>query len=133
MTGPAAVALTGAAPGPAGVRARRLIVAAAGAELVVDKLPGVPSRLTPPALAARLILAGVSAAVLARRDGGRATVPALLAASGALAGSVAGARWRGWASRRGFPPFAAAVLEDVAVIGTAAAVTRCDAPRRHLM
>ncbi|MEU7901680.1 hypothetical protein [Actinoplanes sp. NPDC049118] len=122
MTGPAVVALTG--PGPAGTRARRLVVLAAGAEIVVDKLPGVPSRTAPPALAVRLVLAGVCAAALARRGGTGAVVPVLTAASGALAGSFAGARWRAWAGGRAMPALAAALLEDLAVIGTAAVVSR---------
>ncbi|MET8150651.1 hypothetical protein ACIBSW_11225 [Actinoplanes sp. NPDC049668] len=119
MAGPAAVALT-AGPG----RARRLIVAAAGAELVADKLPGVPSRLSPPALAGRLVTAGSSAAALARRNGASAALPVLVAVSGALAAGVAGARWRAWAARGPLPPVAAAVLEDLAVVGAAAAAVR---------
>jgi uncharacterized membrane protein len=127
MAGLAAVALTtdpGANAGLAGPRGRRLIVGAAGAEIVVDKLPGVPSRMTPPALAVRMVLAGVSAALLARRNGSPVAVPVLTAASGAWAGSLAGSRWRTWAGRHALPPVAAALLEDLAVIGTAAAVVR---------
>ncbi|GID90781.1 hypothetical protein ACFQFC_36550 [Amorphoplanes digitatis] len=127
MAGPAAVALT-AGPVPArglsGTRARRLIAASALAELVADKLPGVPSRLAPPALAARLVTAGASAAALARRDGATAALPVLAAVSGALAAGVAGARWRAWAGRGALPPVAAAVLEDLAVVGAAAAAVR---------
>nr|BFE70253.1 hypothetical protein GCM10020092_035540 [Actinoplanes digitatis] len=85
----------------------------------------MPSRLAPPALAARLVTAGASAAALARRDGATAALPVLAAVSGALAADAAGdARWRAWAGRGALPPVAAAVLEDLAVVGAAAAAVR---------
>jgi uncharacterized membrane protein len=43
--------------------ARRIAATADGAELVADKLPGTPSRLDPPGLIGRLILASLAAAV----------------------------------------------------------------------
>src|SRR5258708_27414353 len=46
--------------------ARMAAVVADAGELVADKLPTTPSRLSPPGLAGRLILASLAAVVLAR-------------------------------------------------------------------
>jgi hypothetical protein len=45
---------------------KRLLVAAAAGELVVDKLPTTPSRLAPPGLAARLVLGALAAGLFAQ-------------------------------------------------------------------
>ena len=88
-------------------------------ELVGDKLPNTPSRLSPPALGGRLVAGALCGAVLAdRRDAAR-LLPALLGAGGALAGSWAGARYR--AAAPGVP---AALAEDAVVLGAAYLATR---------
>jgi uncharacterized membrane protein len=51
-------------------------------------------------------------------------VPALLGGLGALAGSVAGARWRARAASAGRPDLAAALVEDAAVAGLAWSAVR---------
>ncbi|MDR7275523.1 hypothetical protein [Catenuloplanes atrovinosus] len=131
MTGLAALALTtrpGALPGPlaglGGTRGRWLTVAGALGELAGDKLPNAPSRLTPPSLGTRMATAAASAAVLAVREGSSPAVALAPAVAGAVAGSVAGARWRALAARRGWPPLAAALLEDAVVLTLAAATVR---------
>jgi uncharacterized membrane protein len=135
LTGLAATALTtapGAAPralaGLTGTTGRRLLVLGALGELVADKFPRVPSRLSPPSLVIRTAAAVTAAAVLAARDGARPAGMVLPAAAGALAGSFAGARWRASADRRHWPPMVAAVLEDAVVAGLAVATTRNGEP-----
>jgi uncharacterized membrane protein len=129
MTGLAAVALTTAPDGNSGWFARlagpwgrRLTVAAALGEITADKFPRVPSRLAPPALAGRLVTGCVAAWALARRHGARPAVPVLVATGAVLAGSLAGARWRAYAQRRGWP-VVAAIAEDAVVV--ALATTAC--------
>ncbi|MFI5841845.1 hypothetical protein ACIA8K_19250 [Catenuloplanes sp. NPDC051500] len=134
MTGLAAAALTtrpGELPGGiaalTGAKARGLVVAGALGELAADKLPNAPSRLTPPSLAARMLAGAGSAGVLAARENVTPVgylLPTAAGAAGALVGSVAGARWRAIAGGYGWPSPAAALVEDAAVVGLAAAVTR---------
>jgi uncharacterized membrane protein len=123
--GVAAVALTtdrasAARPGSllAGRRATALTGVAALGELVGDKLPATPSRLSPAALISRLALGAFAAAALTSR-GGRPGRPALplpaalaIGASAAFAGAQAGARWRRAVSERGLPDWPAALAED---------------------
>jgi uncharacterized membrane protein len=122
MTPVAAVALTTApdskvkwAAWLAGPWGRGLAVAAALGEIAADKSPRVPSRLAPPALAGRLVAGCVSAMALARRQGTRPAVPVLVATAAVLAGSLAGARWRAYAQRQGWPTVAAFAEDAVTV------------------
>jgi uncharacterized membrane protein YeaQ/YmgE (transglycosylase-associated protein family) len=67
--------------------------------------------------------AGATAAAAQAGRGGRGAVPfALLGIAGAVAGSVAGPRWRAAAAHRGWPPVRAALAEDAVVILLAATV-----------
>ncbi len=95
----------------------------AGAELVADKLPFVPSRLSAGPLGARILSGALSAAVLAVAAHQPWLVAAVVGAVGAVAGAFAGytARTR-IAPRSGLPPMAAAVLEDVIAIAGAIAI-----------
>ncbi|WP_337062701.1 hypothetical protein [Kineococcus sp. G2] len=86
---------------------------ALGGELIADKLPAMPSRLSASGLPPRLVTGAVGAAALARREHSRALLPALAGLAGAVAGSYAGAAWRAWAGER-VPDVDAAVVEDVA-------------------
>ena len=115
--------------GPGARALRGLATLAVLGEGVVDKLPGVPSRLVAPQLAGRLVAGASGAAALAVVDGRR--VPAVLVAAlaggaGAFAGSVLGASWREWAADRGpaalRPDLRAALLEDVVVLASARAL-----------
>jgi uncharacterized membrane protein len=111
-------------------------------ECVLDKLPGVPSRLAAPGLVTRLAGAGVSAVVIVRRTEpdhahladvrGDAGVPGqqgipdpdarASAAPGAAAATAwAGTRWRAWASERLGRDWIAAGIEDAAAFALAAA------------
>jgi len=99
--------------------ARPIAVAADGAELVADKLPGTPSRLDPPGLTGRLISAGLAAAVLARSEH-RGPIPAMLTASvAALAAAKICHDARAALARR-LPDPVVAIAEDALAIGLAA-------------
>jgi uncharacterized membrane protein len=99
--------------------ARPFAVLADVGELVMDKLPGTPSRLDPPALAGRLVFAGLAAVVLAR-SAHRSPVPAAaIAVTAALAAAKVGHDARAALARR-LPAPAVAVAEDAVAIGLAA-------------
>jgi uncharacterized membrane protein len=129
-TGLAALALRRPSPSDgwvgrlAGPWPRRLAAGLALAELVADKAPFTPSRLSPPALAGRVVAGLAGGAALARRSGVSPLVPALVSAGAVVAGSVAGARWRSYAASRGVSPVAAALAEDAVVLALATAATR---------
>ncbi len=96
---------------------------AVGGELVGDKLPNTPSRLELPGLTARVVLAAVAGAVIAR-SAGRHPVPAIALAATTAAVSVrVGHDLRAAASTR-VPPIAAAVGEDVVALGLALLAAR---------
>jgi uncharacterized membrane protein len=92
-------------------------------ELVVDKLPNTPSRLDPPGLLARIALASVAGAVIARSSDRRVAPAIVVAATAALLSARIGHGLRARASRH-VPPFAAAVGEDIAALGLAAIAAR---------
>jgi len=105
-------------------RVAALLAAALAGEMVADKLPFVPDRTSPPALAGRM-LSGALAGLLVFREAG------LGAASGALAGAAvaaasahAGYRLRGYAAGRGLPDLPVALAEDAAVLACGAAFLR---------
>ncbi|MFI5756975.1 hypothetical protein [Streptomyces sp. NPDC051569] len=128
--GTAAVALT-TRPGEtarpaslfAGAWAKGITAVAAAGELVADKLPSTPSRLSPPGFVPRLLLGALAAAALSRRPPGETPV-ALAAVVGALAaagGAHGGARWRRAVHERGRPDRPAAVAEDLVALVLAGA------------
>lgn len=106
-----------------GDRATRVAALLLLGELVADKLPSTPSRLTPPVLLVRLAAGGLAAVALAQREGASPVLPAVLGAAGAAAGSVLGLRYREAAARRG-AALPAALVEDAVVLGIASAATR---------
>lgn len=92
-------------------------------ELIVDKLPQTPSRLTPPGLVARFASGATGAFALARRNNSSLVLPVLAGAAGAAVGAWGGAAWRRWADARG-PDWHAAVVEDAVALGLASAACR---------
>lgn len=100
---------------------RGMASAAAAGELVADKSPRVPSRLSAAGLGPRLVLGAVTAVLLARRS--PAGPPPLLAAasgaSAAFAAAHAGSRWRRAAVRRTGVDAVGAVTEDLAALALA--------------
>ncbi|MDV6281990.1 hypothetical protein [Rhodococcus jostii] len=121
-TGIAAALLSGA---PGSAHRARVVGATAlvGGELVADKNPNVPSRLSQPALTGRLIAGGGGAAALAHRDRADTASALIIGTVGALAGSYGGAWWRQWAGRR-MPDWQAAIAEDAVALTMAAAALR---------
>ncbi|SEG93289.1 Uncharacterized membrane protein [Actinacidiphila yanglinensis] len=160
--GPAAVAVSGAAAGapePLALLSARPVVigtvTAAVGELVVDKLPMTPSRLSVAGLVPRFLFGGLAAAVLAadaakpvtmvpngnggltgaEGDGaadGSGLSPGLLGAAAAVGGGAAvaaafaGACWRRTWARRCYPDWPAALLEDA--VALTLALTACTRP-----
>jgi uncharacterized membrane protein len=77
---------------------RRLVLAAAAGELVVDKLPGTPSRLAPRGIVPRLALGALAASLSAQtRQASWLPAAALGASSAAIAAMTRG---RDWPARR---------------------------------
>jgi uncharacterized membrane protein len=99
---------------------RRLLVAAAAGELVVDKLPGTPSRLEPPGMAGRLVLGALAASLFAQtRQAPWFPAAAIGAASAGVAAKV-GHDVRARLAHHAPDP-AVAVVEDAVALGLAAA------------
>jgi uncharacterized membrane protein len=109
---------------------RIAIATAAAGEIVADKLPRTPSRLSPPTLAGRLVSGALVGALAAGRADRRGTLYAAGAGVlGAGAGAYAGATYRKVAVQRtGTPDLPWALVEDAAAAGLAAAAVRAPAP-----
>lgn len=122
--GPGAPTLTGGGGPTVRLGAASAIVG----ELIADKLPTVPSRLSHGGDRLRAAAGAIGATKLAGRDDARPLVPALVGAVGGFASAHAGASWRAWAVGR-MPGWRAAVFED-AVALTAAAVACLPGRRR---
>jgi len=89
-------------------------------ELINDKLPKTPSRTTAVPLIARLVLGGLSGAVLCASVNGGAVIGAILGALGALAGTFGGYHMRkGLVKALKAPDFAIALIEDAVPVGGA--------------
>lgn len=97
-----------------------LAIAMAVGELVADKLPFTPSRLSPVGLGARVLSGGWSGERLVHRFGGSASAGAALGAAGALAGAWLGYTIRFTAAKRIPDPFVALVEDGVAIWGARA-------------
>ena len=97
----------------AALHPRRAVVLLAAGELVGDKLPFTPSRLSPPGLTGRLASGAYAGVVVGGRTG------AAVGAAAALAGSYAGARVRGMR-----PGLTTALAEDAVAVGVAFAAVR---------
>jgi uncharacterized membrane protein len=96
-----------------------VFTALAAGELVVDKLPWTPSRLTPLQLGARLASGAFCGAAFGGASG-LAALGAGLGAAGALGGALAGASFRARLARAFRRDWPAALLEDgVALAGAA--------------
>jgi len=95
-----------------------LNVLAAG-ELVVDKLPGIPSRLAPVPLGARLLLGALVGGAVGAYGANRRTcvAGALIGAAAAVTAAFAGNRARAWLQKRTklADPIAALVEDGIAM------------------
>jgi uncharacterized membrane protein len=100
---------------------RGALVALAG-ELVADKLPVTPSRLTWGPLAQRLVTGGAVGAAVHYDAGQARALGALLGAAGAGAGAFAGTKVRALAAERtNLPQPLLGALEDLVAVGLAVA------------
>jgi uncharacterized membrane protein len=97
--------------------------AAAGGELIADKLPGTPSRVKPAPLTARIVTGALAAGLDARRRHRNVVGPALAGAVASATASYAGAWWRAFAADRGYAT-PAALAEDATAILLASVAVR---------
>lgn len=104
----------------------RRVVTAAGAvtELVLDKLPRTPSRVSPGGLVPRLALGAVTAWLLAGRGGANRLGAAVLGTAAAGAASVAGVRARAALSDRLGSDLPGALAEDAVALTLAGLAAR---------
>ncbi len=98
-----------------------LLALGALGELVVDKLPIVPDRITPAPLLGRLVFGALAGAVVLAEARRPVPLGAVLGAGGAFVGSHAGYRLRGWLTQRLKVP---ALLGGLAEDGLALALGR---------
>jgi uncharacterized membrane protein len=99
---------------------RRLVLAAAAGELVVDKLPGTPSRLAPRGLVPRLALGALAASLSAQTRQASWLPAAALGASSAVVAARLGHDARARLARHA-PDLAVALAEDALALAAAAA------------
>jgi uncharacterized membrane protein len=99
---------------------KRLLVVAAAGELVGDKLPNTPSRLTPPGIAGRLVLGALAAGLFAQTREAPWVPAAPIGATSALAAAKVGHDVRARLAQYAPDP-AVAVVEDALALGLAAA------------
>ena len=107
-------------------------VVAAGGELVADKLPATPSRLTPGPFLQRLATGGTVGAAVHYDAGHPRALGALLGAAGAGAGAYVATKVRAAAAARGrLPQPLLGAVEDLLAAGLAVAVVAAGRPRRE--
>ena len=99
---------------------KALSTVAATGELIVDKLPGTPSRLQPAPLAGRAAAGALAGGLDARRRHRGIVLAAVIGAGAAVGASYAGAFWRAYTARRGFA-LPGALIEDAVAIALASA------------
>ena len=99
---------------------RRLLVAAAAGELVVDKLPTTPSRLEPAGIAGRFVLGASAAGLFARTRRAPWLPAAALGAASAIVAAKIGHDVRARLAQH-VPDPAVAVVEDALAFGLAVA------------
>jgi uncharacterized membrane protein len=89
-------------------------------ELIADQLPSTPSRTKPPGLIARIVMGGLSGAVVAAAGSQSIAIGELLGVAGGVAGTFAGyeARTRLVRALKA-PDIVIACLEDAVAIGGA--------------
>ncbi|HWG65093.1 MAG TPA: hypothetical protein VG253_25700 [Streptosporangiaceae bacterium] len=99
--------------------ARPAAALATAGELVIDKLPSTPSRLSPASLTGRVVFAAAAGAIVARSRHRHPIPAAVIASAAALAAAKLGHDARAAVARR-LPDPAVAVAEDAVAIGLAA-------------
>ena len=109
-------------------RGHQILLLSAVGEVIGDKLPLTPSRLSKRPFLGRLGFGALSAATLAQTQGIPVVQAALRGAVGAGIGSVVGYAFRVVAGRvTGLPPLVVALAEDAIAIGLARSAIHPDA------
>ncbi|HYO53236.1 DUF1990 family protein [Archangium sp.] len=97
-------------------RTSRMLAVLAASELVADKTPWIPARISPPALVGRALSGALTGAAAAAPHRRLSTGRALLGAAAAVASSFAFYKLRQLATRRlGIPNVVAGLMEDALV------------------
>jgi uncharacterized membrane protein len=97
-----------------------LFTVLAAGELIADKLPFTPSRLSAGPLIGRLVLGALSGSVLQAAAHQSLPLGALLGGAGGLAGAYLGYTVRRWlVTKLGLPDLVVALTEDAVAIGAA--------------
>jgi uncharacterized membrane protein len=105
--------------------AKNIVALAALLELIGDKLPGIPARISPLPLAGRALSGAAAGFVIARGTGRKPAVLAALGAACAVAGALATYWLRKTATERLSSSSArTGLLEDAAVLAGAGAILR---------
>jgi len=112
---------------------RALLTASMIAELFVDKMPGVPSRLAPPALAGRLVAGAISGAAVFSAARRPTLTGALLGAAAAYGGAVLAHRMRVGEDTQERPHVVRGVIEDRLAIAAATRAARAIPFTNHVM
>lgn len=102
--------------------ARTILLVSTGGEMLVDKLPIVPPRISPGPLGGRIAIGAVSGAAIGTeyRLPSATALGAVLGAAGAVAGAFAGYRARTYVtSTYHLPDAPVALVEDALAIGIA--------------
>lgn len=102
---------------------QRLLVLAAVGEIVFDKLPFLPSRLTPGPLIGRMLFGGLAGAAVASETRRSPVLGAVLGAGGAVLGAQAGYHARvALGDATGIPDPVWGAVEDAAAVTLSMAV-----------
>ncbi|MGB8265406.1 MAG: hypothetical protein WCE44_03710 [Candidatus Velthaea sp.] len=94
-------------------------LACAVAELIGDKLPGVPSRLLPGPLVGRCVVGGYAGLVIGGKLGLDLSPAVLIGIAGAICGALSGASYRTWVAANHLPDLWFALAEDAAAVAIA--------------
>jgi uncharacterized membrane protein len=105
-------------------KARVALAAGAAGELAADKLPIAPPRTQAPSFAFRVLLGGITGAVVARRGGAGVVSGAIVGGGAAAAWTYAGPKYRAAAASRFGSDLPGALVEDAAAFGLAALAVR---------
>ncbi len=110
MTPAALLVRTSEKPSPALIALTSFLAAG---EIIADKLPVTPSRLSSGPLMGRIVFGALAGALVSRRFNQALLDGAIRGALGAVAGSIAGYVYRTLASQGlNFPDFVGAIVED---------------------
>jgi uncharacterized membrane protein len=94
-------------------------------ELVGDKLPFTPSRLSPGSLAGRVVIGALVGWAICRQSNQSPIIGAILGAVGAASGSAAGYYARTWLAKvTKLPDPVLGVVEDLLAVGAGALIAR---------